>query len=268
VTGAIAAAREALGKKRPAGSRDVTAGDVEFAAMALIHAGAQPHPRLLVRITGGSLSTVSRLFQEWFAAFAQRSLDPADPRLDLPTKVTLRVKLLVAHLEAAVREQLLGVRRPEDVFAAAAALGERQALKEQLALVSAERDRLTQEGTSLTYRLKQVETQLQAEVQRREATTAALHTTLSELTQVLERTRAQLAARRAASKEDASIRALVADVRGLLRRRRPAASRTGRRPPSAAARGRGPGRGRAALPRIPRRPKPSGSRGAGSPRRR
>src|SRR3569833_2015295 len=42
----------------------------------------------------------------------------ASPTLDLPTKVTLRVKLLVAHLEAAVREQLLGVQRPEELFQA------------------------------------------------------------------------------------------------------------------------------------------------------
>jgi hypothetical protein len=156
---AVAAAREALGKKRPPGSRDVTAGDVEFAAMALVQAGAQPHPRLIVRITGGSLSTVSRHFQEWFAAFAQRSLDPADPRLDLPTKVTLRLQLLVANLVAAAREQLLGVKKPEEVFQAAAELGERQALKAQLDSLVGQRTQLTQALEAATYRIAKLEAQ-------------------------------------------------------------------------------------------------------------
>jgi len=232
VTGAIAAAREALGKKRPAGSRDVTAGDVEFAAMALVQAGAQPHPRLILRITGGSLSTVSRLFAEWFASFAQRSVDPGDPRLDLPTKVTLRLQLLVANLVSAAREQLLGLKRPEEVFQAAAELGERQAMREQIAALKKDRDHFRETLNELTASVGNFRAAMEERLRTQATERAAIDQAAANARRELDQLREQLAEGMGLSTSRLLLRRLRDEIRQLRTPTSPSRARpsTAKRP--------------------------------------
>src|ERR1700761_9294690 len=78
LTATISALRANLMKSRPAGENEVTQAEVDAAALALVKAGAHPHPRLVLRITGGSLATVSQKFASWLQRVALRDVDPND----------------------------------------------------------------------------------------------------------------------------------------------------------------------------------------------
>jgi hypothetical protein len=96
LTAAITATRASLIKSRAPGDTEVTQAEVDMAALALVKAGAHPHPRLVLRITGGSLATISQKFANWLQRVALRDVDPNERSLELPMKVGLRLQLLVA----------------------------------------------------------------------------------------------------------------------------------------------------------------------------
>src|SRR6267154_6029048 len=133
LTAAIAVTRASLLKSRAPGDTEVTQAEVDAAALALVKAGAHPHPRLVLRITGGSLATISQKFANWLQRLALRDVDPNERSLELPMKVGLRLELLVAHLADAVREEVRGIPNPTAALLAAARLGEHQAMKAQIA---------------------------------------------------------------------------------------------------------------------------------------
>ena len=157
----VAAARAAIRSRRQAtGSSDVSQGDVDVAAEALVRARLRPYARLITAITGGSLSTVGPLFDDWWDRFASRGVDPNSPALDLPTKVSMHARLLVAQFEAAIREQICDVADPQKALVAAAQLGEHQALRARATALTQERDQLRDRLASLTYKVAELETQL------------------------------------------------------------------------------------------------------------
>ena len=176
VTAAIAAARAALMKSRRPGETEVTQAEVDIAALALVKAGAHPHPRLVLRITGGSLVTISQKFANWLQRLALRDVDPNERSLQLPMKVGLRLQLLVAHLADAVREEVREIPNPTEALLAAARLGEHQAMKAQIAALEARCQKLSEALEATTFRLAKSEgeardravlaTQLEAAVQR------------------------------------------------------------------------------------------------------
>jgi hypothetical protein len=173
---AIAAARASLMKSRAPGDIDVTQAEVDSAALALVKAGAHPHPRLVLRITGGSLATISQKFANWLQRLALRDVDPNERALELPMKVGLRLQLLVAHLADAVREEVRGIPNPTEALLAAARLGEHQAMKAQITALEARCQKLSEALEATTFRLAKSEgeardrtllaTQLEAAVQR------------------------------------------------------------------------------------------------------
>src|SRR6185437_13368786 len=144
-------------------SPDVTQADVDLAAQVLIEERLRPHPRILLPITGGSLSTVTPLLEDWFARFALRGVDPnTTPNLDLPTRVTLHVQLLVAQLVAAVREQIRGSPDPTQALIAAAQLGQHLSLRAQIKALETQRDQLTESLTAMTHRVARLEAEQRA----------------------------------------------------------------------------------------------------------
>jgi hypothetical protein len=176
LTAAIAATRARLMRSRAPGDTEVTQAEVDTAALALVKAGAHPHPRLVLRITGGSLATVSQKFANWLQRLALRDVDPSERSLELPMKVGLRLQLLVAHLADAVREEVRGIPNPTEALLAAARLGEHQAMKAQIAALESRCQKLSEALEATTFRLARTEleardravlaTQLEAAVQR------------------------------------------------------------------------------------------------------
>jgi hypothetical protein len=176
LTAAIAATRATLLKSRAPGDTEVTQAEVDIAALALVKAGAHPHPRLVLRITGGSLVTISQKFANWLQRLALRDVDPNERSLQLPMKVGLRLQLLVAHLADAVREEVRGIPNPTEALLAAARLGEHQAMKAQIAALEAHCQKLGEALEATTFRLAKSEgeardravlaIQLEAAVQR------------------------------------------------------------------------------------------------------
>jgi len=176
LTAAIAAARVSLMKSRAPGDTEITQAEVDTAALALVKAGAHPHPRLVLRITGGSLVTVSQKFAHWLQRLALKEVDPNERSLELPMKVGLRLQLLVAHLADAVREEVRGIPNPTEALLAAARLGEHQAMKAQIAALEARCQKLSESLEATTFRLAKTEaeardrsvlaTQLDAAIQR------------------------------------------------------------------------------------------------------
>lgn len=66
IEGIAAARRQILARRATAGSGDVIQADVDLVATALVAARERPYPQAIVAITGGSLSTVTPLFHDWF----------------------------------------------------------------------------------------------------------------------------------------------------------------------------------------------------------
>jgi hypothetical protein len=181
LTVVIAATRANLMKRRPPGDADVTQAEVDVAALALIKAGAHPHPRLVLRITGGSLATISEKFGNWLRRLALRDVDPNERSLDLPMKVGLRLQLLMAHLADAVREEVRGIPNPTEALLAAARLGEHQAMKGQIAALEARCQKLSEALEATTYRLARSE----AEGRDRAVLSAQLDAAVQRLTDAL-----------------------------------------------------------------------------------
>jgi len=176
LTAAIAATRAALLKSRAPGDSEVTQAEVDIAALALVKAGTHPHPRMVLRITGGSLATISQKFANWLRRLALKDVDPNERSLELPMKVALRLQLLVAHLADAVREDVRGIPDPTEALLAAARLGEHQAMKAQIAALETRCQKLSEALEATTFRLAKSEgeardrailaIQLEAAVQR------------------------------------------------------------------------------------------------------
>jgi hypothetical protein len=157
VTAAITATRATLLKSRPPGDSEVTQAEVDTAALALVKAGAHPHPRLVLRITGGSLATVSQKFANWVQRLALKDVDPNERTLELPMKVALRLQLLVAHVAETVRAEVRGITDPTQALLAAARLGEHQAMKAQITALEARCQQLNTALEATTFRLAQRE---------------------------------------------------------------------------------------------------------------
>jgi hypothetical protein len=163
-------------KSRAPGDAEVTQAEVDTAALALVKAGAHPHPRLVLRITGGSLATISQKFANWLRRLALKDVDPNERSLELPMKVGLRLQLLVAHLADAVREEVREIPDVTEALLAAARLGEHQAMKAQIAALEARCQKLSEALEATTFRLAKSEgeardravlaIQLEAAVQR------------------------------------------------------------------------------------------------------
>jgi hypothetical protein len=176
LTAAIATTRAALMKSRAPGDAEVTQAEVDIAALALVKAGAHPHPRLVLRITGGSLATISHKFANWLQRLALKEVDPNERSLELPMKVGLRLQLLVAHLADAVREEVREIPDVTEALLAAARLGEHQAMKAQITALEARCQKLNEALEATTFRLAKSEaesrnrailaTQLDAAIQR------------------------------------------------------------------------------------------------------
>jgi hypothetical protein len=181
LTAAIAATRAALMKSRAPGDTEVTQAEVDTAALALVKAGAHPHPRLVLRITGGSLATISQKFANWLQRLALRDVDPNERSLELPMKVGLRLQLLVAHLADAVREEVRGIPNPTEALLAAARLGEHQAMKAQIAALEARCQKLTDSLELTTFRLAKTE----GEARDRAVLAAQLDSAIQRLTDAL-----------------------------------------------------------------------------------
>jgi hypothetical protein len=181
LTATIAATRAALLKSRAPGDTEVTQAEVDTAALALVKAGAHPHPRLVLRITGGSLATVSQKFASWLQRLALRDVDPNERSLELPMKVGLRLQLLVAHLADAVREEVREIPNPTEALLAAARLGEHQAMKAQIAALEARCQKLSETLESTTFRLAKAE----GEARDRAVMAAQLDAAVERLTDAL-----------------------------------------------------------------------------------
>ena len=236
----VQAARREIADRRQArgtGARDVMQEDVDTAAEALVKAGIRPYPQLVGSMTGGSLSTVGPKFEDWWVRFAARRLDPDQPGLELPLQIALRVRHLIAGLEAAVREQLRGRLDPPVVFRAAAELGERQALRAQIAALEATREKLTADVAALTFKVSELEAGISTQATARQAATTALEAHLSHLTQALSRLQRRLD--QDSSDGDRQLLTALQRLRTQLkgaRHRRPAPPSRPRRPTASSAR--------------------------------
>jgi hypothetical protein len=182
-----AARRQILERRAAVGSGDVTQADVDLVATALVAARERPYPQAIVAVAGGSLSTVTPLFHDWFMRFAYRDADTKTVSLAVPERVPLLVQHLVAQLEMAVREQLRTVADPMQALLGAVQLGEQQALKAQLAAVTAQRDKLQQSLESLLYRVSKLDTELAARRREDEAQQAAVAHALEAIRETLDR---------------------------------------------------------------------------------
>ena len=162
----------------------VIQADVDLAADALVSAGVRPYPQLLSRITGGSLSTLTPMFEDWWQRFAA-TRRPAAERTSLPAplRTALHLRHLLAALEDAARAELglEETRQPlaNALQAAEAAalqsevralkarlharsLGESNALAQQVKALEARREQLQQELEAMTYQVTQLSGQLEA----------------------------------------------------------------------------------------------------------
>lgn len=161
---AIYATRARIFKARPPGDHEVTQAEVDEAALALVKANAHPHPRLVLRITGGSLQTVSDKFADWVRRMALKEVDPNDPRLELPHRVGLRLQHLLGHLAHAIREDLRTIPDPTTALLAAARLGEHQAMRAEIASLKSQNGRLQESLAALTHQLAKAEAEALAQV--------------------------------------------------------------------------------------------------------
>lgn len=222
----IVVARKTILDRRaqPGASQDVSQADVDLAADALIAERIRPYPRLLLPITGGSLSTVTPLFEDWFSRFLLRGADPASLEIDLPLRVAMQVQLLVAQFAATVREQLRGIENPKSIFDAAVALSDRQALQLQLSAVEKERDELRQAVKTLTACVIQTNTHIEERLKREATEIADLQAQADAAQRAALALREQLAA--ASSVNPTMLAGLTQDLAQLrheltARRRRP-----------------------------------------------
>ena len=241
LTATIATTRAALLKSRAPGDTEVTQAEVDTAALALVKVGAHPHPRLVLRITGGSLATISQKFANWLQRLALKDVDPNERSLELPMKVGLRLQLLVAHLADAVRAELREIPNPTEALLAAARLGEHQAMKAQIAALEAHCQKLSEALEATTFRLAKSE----GEVRDR----AVLATQLSAAVQRLTDALAQKASPGTRTADPTTKRTLAqvnALREGVLRPRAPRRS--------------SPARSRARRARMPSAPRPKGPR--------
>jgi hypothetical protein len=240
LTAAITAARANLMNSRAPGDTEVTQAEVDSAALALVKAGAHPHPRLVLRITGGSLATLAPKFANWLQRLALRDVDPNERSLELPMKVALRLQLLVAHLADAVREEVRGIPNPTDALLAAARLGEHQAMKAQIAALEARCQKLSEALEATTFRLAKTE----SEARDRGVLAAQLDAAVQRLTDALERTPSPGRA------GDSTMKRILAQV-NALRETVPRPRTVGRSPPA---------RPKARRPRTPSAARPKRSR--------
>ena len=162
IEGIAAARRQILARRATAGSGDVIQADVDLVATALVAARERPYPQAIVATTGGSLSTVTPLFHDWFMRFAYRDPDTKTVSLDAPARIPVLVQHLVAQFVMAVREQIRDVPDPLQALIGAAQLGEQQALKAQLSAVTAQRDQLQRSVEALSFRITNLGTELAA----------------------------------------------------------------------------------------------------------
>ena len=170
--------------QRGAASRAVLQADVDLAADALVTAGLRPYPQLLARATGGSLSTLTPMFEDWWQRFAAARRPEAErARLAAPLRTTLHLRHLLAALEDAARTEL-GLKDAHPPLAnalqaaelaalqsevkalkarlQARALGESSALTQQVKALEARREQLQQELEAMTYQVAQLTGQLEA----------------------------------------------------------------------------------------------------------
>jgi phage shock protein A len=209
-----AARRQILARRATAGSGDVIQADVDLAAQTLVAARERPYPQAIVAVTGGSLSTVTPLFDDWFFRFAYRDLDQQSvASLEVPARIALQVQHLVAQLQAAVREQVHGVPDPTQALIAAAQLGEQLGRKEQLSAVAAERARLRNSIESMTYRIAGLEAQLAVRVAAQLSEQAEFVRVIDQLQATFEGIRQQLG--RSAPDAPSAIKRLIEQVRRL-----------------------------------------------------
>ena len=190
----VRVARDEIHQRRAvAGSDVVTQEDVDLAARVLVSVRVRPYPQAIVSIAGGSLGTVGPMFDDWFMRWAYRDVDPNSPALDAPTRMSLHVQRLVAQLEAAVRAQIRDAPDPRQALIAAVQLGEQHGLRAQLAAVAAERDRLSEALSAMTYKVSQLESQNAARVTAERISNTELKRATERLQLTFERLREELA---------------------------------------------------------------------------
>ncbi len=169
--------------QRGAASRAVLQADVDLAADELVAAGIRPYPQLIARATGGSLSTLTPMFEDWWQRFAAaRQPETERTRLAGPLRTALHLRHLLSALEDAARAELgLEDAHPplENAMLAAEvtalrsevkalkarlharALGESTALTQQVKALEARREQLQQELEAMTYQVTQLTGQLE-----------------------------------------------------------------------------------------------------------
>ena len=224
IEGVAAARRQILTRRATAGSGDVIQADVDLVATALVAARERPYPQAIVAITGGSLSTVTPLFHDWFMRFAYRDSDTKTVSLDAPARIPVLVQHLVAQFVMAVREQTRDVPDPLQALVAAAQLGEQQALKAQLTAVTAQRDQLQRSVEALSFRITNLSTELAARRSTDDAQQVALTNTLESIRVALAALPEQLAPATPQANTLAQLVTQVGELRVALnrqQRRRP-----------------------------------------------
>jgi hypothetical protein len=190
----VRVARDEIHQRRAAAGSDVvTQEDVDLVARVLVSVRVRPYPQAIVAIGGGSLGTVGPMFDDWFMRWAYRDADPNSPALDAPTRMSLHVQRLVAQLEAAVRAQIRDAPDPRQALIAAAQLGEQHGLRAQVAAVAAERDRLSEALSAMTYKVSELESQHAARVTAERTSNTELKRATERLQLTFERLREELA---------------------------------------------------------------------------
>ena len=181
---AVRAVLTAARARRGGAGLAVLQADVDLAADELVAAGVRPYPQLLSRVTGGSLSTLTKMFEDWWQRFAAARRPEAERMaLAAPLRTTLHLRHLLAALEDAARAEL-GLKDAEGplVTALQAAevttlksevravkaqlqargLGESSALTLQVKALEARREQLQQDLEGMTYQVTQLTGQLEA----------------------------------------------------------------------------------------------------------
>jgi len=261
---AVRAALTAARAKRGAGSRALVQADVDLAANELVAAGIRPYPQLLARITGGSLSTLTPMFEDWWQRFAAAQR-PESERASLaaPLRTTLHLRHLLAALEDAARaelglkdahEPLTNALQAAELSALhsevralkaqlqARSLGESSALTQQVKALEARREQLQQELEAMTYQVAQLSAQLEVRQEALRAQEDARREALRRLEDGFARVEALLAhperSEAALSRVSAGLERLKKDLRHTAKPkpRTPARPAARRRPASPARR--------------------------------
>ncbi len=103
----VRAVLSAARARRGGPAAGVIQADVDLAADALVAAGVRPYPQLLSRIAGGSLSTLTPMFEDWWQRFAAvRRPEGERAALAAPLRTMLHLRHLLAALEDAARSEL------------------------------------------------------------------------------------------------------------------------------------------------------------------